>query len=60
MNRMTAALRSIGYSHHSGLPRYGPKAKLARWGLGLDDLPEDHALVDGKVVPQVEGHRILR
>ena len=37
---MEAALRAIGWSAHTGNPRFGPKAQLARWGLGLDELPE--------------------
>lgn len=37
--RMEAALRSLGYSAHSGSPRIGPKAQVARWGLGEDVCP---------------------
>jgi hypothetical protein len=40
-HRMEEALRRIGYSRHSNLPRIGPKAQIARWGLGEDELPEE-------------------
>lgn len=39
---MEKALRIIGYSAHSGLPRHGPKAQVARWGLGEDNYPEGY------------------
>lgn len=37
--RMEKALRMLGYSAHSGSPRIGPKAQVARWGLMEDVLP---------------------
>jgi hypothetical protein len=48
VTRMRTALRMLGWSAHSGSPRIGPKAAIARWGLGLGPLPEgeaSHALV---------------
>ena len=45
--QMESALRLIGYSHHSGLPRFGPKAQIARWGLGEDDFPKSEMSVKG-------------
>ena len=39
--RMERALRAIGYSAHSGSPRIGPKAQVARWGLGEDVCPHE-------------------
>lgn len=43
LKRMKAALRQIGYSAHSGRPRMGPKAQVARWGLGEDTHPDEGA-----------------
>lgn len=40
MERMEKALRMLGYSAHSGSPRIGPKAQVARWGLCEDVLPD--------------------
>jgi hypothetical protein len=37
---MRKALYAIGWSAHSGAERFGPKAQVARWGLGLDVWPE--------------------
>jgi hypothetical protein len=39
--QMEAALRILGYSQKTGKPRFGPKAQIARWGLGEDSLPEE-------------------
>jgi hypothetical protein len=39
--RMRKALRMLGWSAHSGSPRFGPKAQLARWALGQDERPAD-------------------
>jgi len=41
---MQKALHILGWSAHTGRPRFGPKAQLARWGLGLDDLPDDRRI----------------
>jgi hypothetical protein len=43
--RLLQALRMIGYSAHTGLPRFGDKAQAARWGLGEDSLPENYAAI---------------
>jgi hypothetical protein len=43
---MADALRLIGYSAHSGKPRFGEKAQLARWGLGEDVLPPGIKMTD--------------
>jgi len=41
--RAKHALHMIGYSKHSGSPRFGTKAQVARWGLGhTEDLPEGY------------------
>lgn len=37
--RMEEALKRIGYSRHTGSPRFGDKAQIARWGLGEGELP---------------------
>lgn len=39
--RMEEALMRIGYSRHHYQPRFGPKAQIARWGLGEDELPPE-------------------
>jgi len=38
---MEAALRLLGYGQHTHKARFGPKAQIARWGLGEDELPEE-------------------
>lgn len=48
---MTQALRLIGYSNHTGNKRFGPKAQLARWGLGEDDFPEEWAEMESNHQP---------
>ena len=45
--RMRKALRILGWSAHTGRPRFGPKAQLARWALGQDELPDDRRVRDG-------------
>ena len=45
--RMHKVLRMLGWSAHTGRPRFGPKAQLARWALGQDDLPDDRRVRDG-------------
>jgi len=44
--RMRKALRILGWSAHTGRPRFGPKAQLARWALGQDELPDDRRVRD--------------
>jgi hypothetical protein len=46
--RMRKALRLLGWSAHTGRPRFGPKAQVARWGLGADELPDDPRVFDGR------------
>lgn len=41
LHDMEEALKAIGYSKHTNSPRKGPKAQMARWGLGQDDKPND-------------------
>jgi hypothetical protein len=41
VERMREALRILGWSAHTGMPRFGPKAQLARWALGADEWPAD-------------------
>lgn len=43
-DRMEEALRMIGYSRHTSSPRKGPKAQIARWGLGDDELPDEKGI----------------
>jgi hypothetical protein len=45
--RMRKALRLLGWSAHTGRPRFGPKAQLARWALGQDEFPDDRRVRDG-------------
>jgi hypothetical protein len=45
--RMRRALRILGWSAHTGRPRFGPKAQLARWALGQDTFPDDQRVRDG-------------
>ena len=45
---MRRALRMLGWSAHTGRPRFGPKAQVARWGIGVDELPDDPRVFDGR------------
>lgn len=40
VQRMRVALMALGWSAHSGTPRIGPKAAVARWGLEGGEPPE--------------------
>ena len=45
--RMRKALRILGWSAHTGRPRFGPKAQLARWALGEDEFPDNRRVREG-------------
>ena len=42
--RMKEALKLIGFSGHTRSPRFGPKAQVARWGLGKDQFPVEYSV----------------
>lgn len=44
LHRLRLALKMIGYSKHTGSPRFGTKAQVARWGLmDEDELPSGYS-----------------